>query len=276
MLRFSRRLLVSPAPPTPAPRAPTAAAADAEAAVCHVNLGQAFEQIRAAAACTASAQKALAQLLLTSTCPALASMLSDASKDETKCEVAAAAAAGYKACKQSLGALQSAKLKYPHACARAIDGFPSASASTPLAVGAAAAASLHPNRGPASASSSAIGVEMNEEVAISFVRPVAAAASSAAKDIEALQKSLDAIHFIQCNSNTRISSVLDAAYTAARALCPPSATTSPPSHAIEPRSQAVQMSPLPPHPASSAAASLPSKLIFKQPRAVPRLVLCRL
>lgn len=197
------------------------------------------------------AQRTLADLLLKETCQSLASMISDSTKDITKSQVVQEARDGYNTCKKSLSALRMIKLKYPQALPDSISVIQSP-ASLP----------------PSSSSTPANGEELKTEVAVTCVRPVADAAAAAAKDLEALQKSLDAIHFIQCNSNARISSTLDTAYTAALASCVPLSRA----HMEAP--QLIQTAAVRSNTLLPTAAALPSKLIFKQPSAVTRSAEC--
>ena len=251
VLFHSRRSLVSqlPSPPVTAPT--SSRGFDASDAV-PVNIAQSFECIRVAVGSMAAAHKTLADLLLKESCPALASFVSEVSKDDTKSEVVAAAAVCYKSCKQSLSDLQKVKQKYPQAPDRPIDTASLHAALAPASIADGnSAISSHTSGGP-----------RDQAVAITCVRPVASAAASAAKDIESLFKSLDAIHFIQSNSIARISKILAKVFDASRTFCAPSTSChSPPtapasSHAASASS---------PHP-----ANLPLSLVFKQPKSVAR------
>lgn len=230
----SRRSLVSQLPSQPATGPACSRGFSASDAV-PVNIAQSFECIRVAVGSLAMAHNTLADLLLKESCPALASFVSEVSKDDTKSEVVAAAAVCYKSCKQSLSDLQKVKQKYPQAPDRPID-----------------TASSHTDAHAAGGS---------DYVAVTCVRPVASAAASAAKDIDSLFKSLDAIHFIQSTSITRVSKILAKVFDASRTFCAPSTSC----HS-------------PPAPASSSATSvaapypagLPLSLVFKQPKSVAR------
>jgi hypothetical protein len=220
----------------------------------------------------ASAQRVLADMLLKETCPSLAAFLAAGDKDGTTSEVLAAAAAGYKTCKQSLSALQTVKAKYPQAPSspsstrsphRACESQGAQSRDAPPLAPPGSSLSLHRHR-TAVASSHATAVDGGGEgVSITCVRPVASAAAAASKDIESFFKCLDAIHFVQSDSNARISKSLSAVYDASRVICapPPSLPTSSIQH----------------HPSASHArgltditATLPHKLAFKQPKSVER------
>jgi hypothetical protein len=185
----------------------------------------------------AMAHNTLADLLLKESCPALASFVSEVSKDDTKSEVVAAAAVCYKSCKQSLSDLQKVKQKYPQAPDRPIDS--TSSHTDGIAAGSP-----------------------SDHVAVTCVRPVASAAASAAKDIDSLFKSLDAIHFIQSNSITRVSKILAKVFDASRTFCAPSTSCHSPPTAPASSSAA---SVAPPHP-----ARLPLSLVMKQPKSVAR------
>ena len=253
VLFHSRRSLVSqlPSPPVTAPS--SSRGFDASDAV-PVNIAQSFECIRVAVGSMAAAHKTLADLLLKESCPALASFVSEVSKDDTKSEVVAAAAVCYKSCKQSLSDLQKVKQKYPQAPDRPIDTASSHAALAPASIADGnSAISSHTSGGS------------RDQVAITCVRPVASAAASAAKDIDSLFKSLDAIHFIQSNSIARISKILSKVFDASRTFCAPSTSCHSPPTATASSHAASVSSPYP--------ASLPLSLVFKQPKSVARFQL---
>jgi hypothetical protein len=124
----------------------------------------------------ASAQKTLADMLLKETCPSLAAFVNEGLKDGTTSEVAAAAAAGYKTCKQSLVALQNVKLKYPQATLHP----PSLSSST--------SSSSHSTLSSTITSDQPIAPSTDTGVVITCVRPVAAAAATAVSDLDSFLK----------------------------------------------------------------------------------------
>jgi hypothetical protein len=222
----------------------------------------------------ASAQRVLADMLLKETCPSLAAFLAAGDKDDTTSEVLAAAAAGYKTCKHSLSALQTVKAKYPqapsspsltrsphHACES--NGAPSRDV-LPLQL-PGSLMSLHKHRTTGAFSRATGAVDDGEGVSITFVRPVASAAASASKDIESFFKCLDAIHFVQSDSNARISKSLGAVYAATRMICAPPSTASTLPSCMQHHASASH-----PRCSTDVIASLPHKLAFKQPRSVER------
>jgi hypothetical protein len=227
-----------------------------------VNIGEAFEIVRGILGRTAAAQTALAELMLKQLCPALAL---EQSVHQTTTEVVASAAQSYKACKRSLSALQSIKRKFPDASSEAVDSLQSSFHDGDL-----------PASHPPGAGSSEAVAETSQRVSITCNRPVAAAAAAAARDIDAFLKNLDAIHFIHCNSNARISKVVQSAHAAMRELnAPPAAPASLSNTLSSSCSSPACQDQMPLNYAKSDSLNLGQSsaqpmLIFKPPRAVPK------